>query len=74
MIYSLKCGNCLTDNNVSADDEPILWVCNGCGNENSSSLPVTAADNLITDYTKAKSILSPAQAAAATDVVEGEVV
>lgn len=71
MMYSLKCGNCLTDNNVSAALEPIGWLCNICTNDNSSSLPRNAADKtIVTDSTKAKSILSAAQTLAATNVVQ----
>lgn len=69
MLYSLKCGNCLTDNNVSATDEPIGWICNDCINDNTSSLPRTGTKTMVTDYTKAKSLLSPVQESSATRIV-----
>lgn len=74
MIYSLTCGGCLQANNVAATDEPIVWVCNDCGNENSTSLPVKLDGELITDASQAGSILPPAQAAAAKNIVQGEVI
>lgn len=69
MTYTLKCGTCLTDNNVSATDEPITWICISCTSENTSSLPRALDKSMVTDYTKASSLLSPVNAGKATNVV-----
>lgn len=68
-LYSLKCGNCLQDNNVSAGDEPIAWTCSNCGLDNNSSLP-RSVGVLVTDSTKAKSLLSAVQVASAKGVIQ----
>lgn len=73
-VYLLKCGGCLKDSNVSATDQPIYWVCDDCGNENSTSLPITPVGDLVTDATKADAILTPTEANNAKQVIESVVI
>ncbi len=56
MIYKLICANCNKENLVSADHPIIEWTCK-CGTTSLTSLPMHSDGSLITDPTKASSIV-----------------
>jgi hypothetical protein len=47
MIFTIKCPECLIDNEIESDEPVVDWVCTNCNAEPVTSLPTDEEGNLL---------------------------